>query len=60
MCGNGRSWRFICDDWDAKIEESVFFASVSGTRRTTQIVLEGDVDATPEIRWRLIRESMTQ
>ena len=60
MCGNGRSWRFICDDWDARVEESVFFASVSGARRTTQIVLEGDIDATPEIRWRLIRESMAQ
>lgn len=60
MCGNGRSWRFICDDWDARVEESVFFASVSGARRTTQIVLEGDIDATPQVRWRLIREQMAQ
>ena len=60
MCGNGRSWRFICDGWDAIVDESVFFASVSGARRTTQIVLEGDVAATTEVRWRLVREQMTQ
>jgi uncharacterized heparinase superfamily protein len=49
------AWQFEVEHGQAGLEESIFFSSTNGTRRTEQIVLRIDPAATPSIRWRLVR-----
>ena len=58
MCGRGLTWRFACKEIRPVIEESAFFASISGTKRTMQIVLNGNAGDTPEVSWQLVRETL--
>lgn len=52
---SGETWRFTAENADATVEESGFFAVPGGQRATTQIVLNGDSVALPDIRWRFER-----
>ncbi len=52
MCGSGDTWMFSCNEIQPILEESSFFASNSGVRRTRQIVIEGDARETPTLNWR--------
>ncbi|MBX3598896.1 MAG: heparinase II/III family protein [Rhizobiaceae bacterium] len=54
---SGECWVFLSPDISARLEESVFFASTGGARRTFQIVLPVLVSMTPAIRWRFVRET---
>jgi len=49
------AWQFEVDRGEALLEESVFFSSTNGTRRTEQIVLTVDPAETPSLRWRFVR-----
>ena len=49
------AWQFEVDRGEAQLEESVFFSSANGTRRTEQIVLAVEPVQTPSIRWRFVR-----
>jgi uncharacterized heparinase superfamily protein len=53
----GGHWRFRCLDLPCRVEESIFFASLGGPRRSRQLVLSFMADATPLIRWRFRRLS---
>ena len=48
-------WKFTCLDVKPQLEESIFFATPLGARRSCQIVLHGNVSAIAEIRWKLAR-----
>lgn len=54
----GECWVFTSPDVYPAIEESVFFASTSGARRTLQIVIPALLSKTPAIRWRLVCETI--
>ncbi|RFC66838.1 MULTISPECIES: heparinase II/III family protein [Mesorhizobium] len=54
---SGECWLFTSLDSHALLEESVFFASTSGARRTSQIVISALLSKTPVLRWRLLRET---
>ena len=49
--GNGIAWKFTCVDVVPELDESIFFASHNGLRRSRQIVLNGDALKVNEIRW---------
>lgn len=53
---SGECWVFLSSDI-ANLEESVYFASSGGARRTSQIVLSALLSKTPVIRWQLVRET---
>ncbi|MET0941262.1 MAG: heparinase II/III family protein [Mesorhizobium sp.] len=53
--GGADSWAFTCEAVTPSIEESIFFAGLSGPRRTSQIVLSFKPSELPEIGWRLTR-----
>ncbi|MCO5064536.1 MAG: heparinase II/III family protein [Rhizobiaceae bacterium] len=55
---SGECWVFLSPDVHPMIEESVYFASSSGARRTAQIVLFTLLSKTPVVRWRLVRETL--
>jgi uncharacterized heparinase superfamily protein len=57
MGGSGLIWKLTCIDCTPEIDESIFFASSSGPKRTKQIVLTGDARSTPSIRWLLVKEN---
>lgn len=48
-------WQFSCEELEAQIEESLFFAGVGGPRRSRQLVLSYKVSEHPEIHWRFVR-----
>lgn len=49
-------WQFSCDEVMPSIEESIFFASVSGSNvRTWQIALKFNAQAHPELNWTFLR-----
>jgi uncharacterized heparinase superfamily protein len=59
LASHGRAWMFEMEGGAAlEIEESVFFASISGTRRCQQIVVTGAAGANPEIHWRFVRAAI--
>ncbi len=58
MADNDDSWVFVCDEVEPKLEESIFFAGVSGPQQTLQIVLTYKASAFPEIHWRLVRTGL--
>ncbi|MGO4843840.1 heparinase, partial [Rhizobiaceae sp. 2RAB30] len=49
------SWRFVANGIQPTIEESIFFAGLSGPRRSRQIVISFKASEVPEMRWRLTR-----
>lgn len=49
------SWAFAAAGVQATIEESIFFAGLSGPRRSRQIVLSFKASERPELRWRMMR-----
>jgi uncharacterized heparinase superfamily protein len=49
------SWRFMANGVQPTIEESIFFAGLSGPRRSRQIVIGFKASEVPEMRWRLMR-----
>jgi uncharacterized heparinase superfamily protein len=53
----GPSWLFVCDGAACEIDQSVFFASIDGTRRTLQIVLTANDIRTP-VTWRLLKQAV--
>jgi uncharacterized heparinase superfamily protein len=53
--GNGEAWVFSCDTVSPVIEESIFFAGLTGPRRTLQIVLAFRASQTDAVRWRFTR-----
>ncbi|WP_246188486.1 heparinase II/III family protein [Nitratireductor arenosus] len=55
---DGMSWVFSCDGVEPVVEESIFFAGISGPRRNLQIVLAFPVGEVPEVAWRLTRTTL--
>lgn len=53
---NGISWRFECTGADLQLDDSVFFAAIDGTRRTTQLVLTAR-DMEQPVGWALRRQT---
>ena len=51
----GERWTLASPDVTPAVEESVFFASLGGPRRTRQIVLSFKASALNQIRWRFTR-----
>lgn len=51
MGGKGIAWKFTCVDVLPQLEESNFFASLSGPRRARQIVLKGNARELSNLRW---------
>ncbi|BCH22159.1 heparinase II/III family protein [Mesorhizobium sp. L-8-10] len=49
------SWRFMANGVQPTIEESIFFAGLSGPRRSRQIVISFKASEVPEMRWRMLR-----
>ncbi len=48
---SGERWRFSCNEVNPELEESIFFANITGSRRTTQIVLRVAAESTPVVNW---------
>ncbi len=48
-------WEFSCEELQAEVEESLFFAGVGGPRRGRQLVLSFRASEHPEIHWRFLR-----
>src|SRR5690606_26367536 len=48
------TWTFSCSDIEPVVEESIFFAGLSGPRRSRQIVLHFNASELPEVYWRLV------
>jgi uncharacterized heparinase superfamily protein len=55
---SGECWVFQSADAFPILEESVYFASSSGARRTSQIIISALLSKTPIIRWRMVRETL--
>ena len=53
--GNGDHWMFSAGGQPVDIEESIFFASAEGPRRTEQIVIQAHTDAVQSVTWSLTR-----
>ncbi len=51
----GEVWLFDAEGAELRIEESVYFAGLSGPRRTDQIVLYLAVTDSAEVRWTFAR-----
>lgn len=54
------AWKFTCADAPASLEESIFFASAAGPRRTSQIVVRAHIARTDRLRWKLERHVGTR
>jgi uncharacterized heparinase superfamily protein len=48
---NGRTWRFDAGGLPVSVEESVFFATPDGARRSEQIVVSSGYRTTSEVLW---------
>ena len=51
----GETWVFTCNGPPPLIEDSIFFAALSGPVRTRQFVISFNASETPEFHWRLTR-----
>jgi uncharacterized heparinase superfamily protein len=51
------AWVFSCDGLQPTVEESIFFAGISGPRRNLQIVLGFSLSETAAVSWRFVRAS---
>ncbi|MFS8036338.1 heparinase II/III family protein [Xanthobacter sp. AM11] len=52
---NGEAWAFAAPHVPLAVEESVYLAAAGGPRRTSQLVLSGDVARTPRVVWTFVR-----
>src|SRR5262249_11480225 len=52
------SWTFAVSGVEPIVEESIFFAGLSGPRKTKQIVLSFNPTQFPELRWQFRRTSV--
>lgn len=52
---SGEVWAFEASGLRVGLDESVFFAAADGRRRSSQLVVEFDAVATPQISWRFAR-----
>ncbi|WP_265516332.1 heparinase II/III family protein [Nitratireductor luteus] len=52
---NTDTWVFSCENREAVVEESIFFAAIAGPCRSRQIVLHIQLAETPELRWQFLR-----
>lgn len=52
----GISWTFTAGGMPIQIEESIFFATPEGARRTDQLVVTGGFRSQPVINWRFERD----
>uniref|UniRef100_UPI002FC7A996 heparinase II/III domain-containing protein n=1 Tax=Bosea sp. (in: a-proteobacteria) TaxID=1871050 RepID=UPI002FC7A996 len=52
---SGEVWAFEASGLPVTLEESVFFAAADGRRRTSQLIVDFDAAATPQISWRFAR-----
>jgi uncharacterized heparinase superfamily protein len=52
---NRRAWKFNAPGFKARIEESLYLGGADGSRRCEQIVVYGNLKATPQIRWHFTR-----
>ncbi|HLL26401.1 MAG TPA: heparinase II/III family protein [Xanthobacteraceae bacterium] len=55
-----QSWLFSSPESQVTLEESVFLSAADGPRRSSQIVIAGEVAKTPRIRWTLLRTEAPQ
>ncbi len=53
--GEDNHWRFECEAVKPSVEESIFFAGLTGPRRNLQIVLHFRASQRQEVRWRFAR-----
>ncbi|TIW81737.1 MAG: heparinase, partial [Mesorhizobium sp.] len=51
----GDSWVFTCAEVVPEVEESIYFAGLSGPRRSRQIVLAFKASEITEVHWQLTR-----
>ncbi len=51
----GDRWEFSCEELQADVEESLFFAGLGGPRRARQLVFAYKASEHPEIHWRFLR-----
>lgn len=58
MADNDDSWVFVCDEVEPVLEESIFFAGVSGPQQTLQIRLSYKASEFPYIHWRFVRTGL--
>lgn len=58
MAEGSDSWVFTCAEFEASLEESIFFAGVTGPVKTRAITLEFDPSTTGEIHWRFTRTAL--
>lgn len=52
---NGEAWAFAAPHVPLAVEESIYLAASGGPRRTSQLVLLGDVRDTPRLVWTFMR-----
>lgn len=52
------TWVFAASGVQTAIEESIFFAMLSGPRKTRQIVLSFKASEMPEVRWQFVRTKL--
>ena len=52
----GNTWRFECQEVTPSIEESIFFASLTGAVKTKQIALHFKACKIPEINWSFTKD----
>ncbi|MEW5421550.1 heparinase II/III family protein [Amorphus sp. 3PC139-8] len=57
VCPDRSAWRFVADEIEPELEETVFLAGAHGMRRSSQIVLYGRVAGATEVTWRLEKEA---
>jgi uncharacterized heparinase superfamily protein len=53
MTSNKEVWTFSANGMPVDLEDSVYLAGADGRRRTTQIVIHGNAQATPRVAWTL-------
>ncbi len=56
---SGQTWTFAADA-PVQRDDSVLFASLDGMRRTTQLVIDGDLAQRARVKWSLIRGDSTE
>lgn len=55
VCPDGEAWEFEAPEAEFSVEESVYLSDVYGHRRTSQIVVYGQVSAAASVTWQFRR-----
>jgi uncharacterized heparinase superfamily protein len=58
LAEGGDSWVFTCNEIAPKLDQSIFFAGVTGPVKTQAILLECSVSEFPEVHWRFTRTAL--